>query len=111
MCIRDSSPWYSPSTLYKSINSSMHTQLSDEELQSFASLTPEVCERTIDVLLRAPMSFATVRDLGDSACIDAVRTLTQRTFTAARSGDEAVSRIAEKDLATALLRWVLLRDE
>ena len=57
------------------------------------------------------MSYATVRNLGDTACIDAVRALTLKVCASAESGDAVAARIAQKQLGTALLRWVLLRED
>lgn len=106
------SAWYSPSTLYKELVQSVAAPLSDGELQqSLTSVTPTKCAQTIDTLLHAPMSYATVRELGDTACIDAVRALTLKVCATAEAGDEVTSRIAQKQLGTALLRWVLLRED
>ena len=103
------SAWYCPSSLYSELSKSVGQALSAAEKTSMGSVTPEECERTIDTLLRAPMSYATVREIGDSACIDAVRALTMRVCSAGASADATTSRIAQKQLASALLRWVLLR--
>lgn len=105
------SAWYSPSSLYGDLMHSMSTPLSDEDRRQLTSVTPEACERTIETLLRAPMSYATVRELGDAACIDAVRALTLRVMSTAHAGDDTASRIAQKQLGSALLRWCLLRED
>ena len=105
------SAWYSPSSLYNQLSSSVATPLDDSDLKGLTSVTPLECQNTIDTLLRAPMSYATVRALGDSKCIDALRTLTLRVCSTAADGDEVSSRIAQKQLATVLLRWALLRDD
>ena len=52
-----------------------------------------------------------MRELGDAACIDAVRALTLRVCATAEAGCEEEARQAQKRLANALLRWVLLRDD
>ena len=109
--LRHDSAWYSPSSLYNDLMQSSAAPLSDTERQGLASVTPTKCAQTIDTLLHAPMSYATVRNLGDAACIDAVRALTLKVCAAAEAGDPVASRIAEKQLGTALLRWVLLRED
>lgn len=105
------SAWYCPSSLYTELSKSVGQPLSEKEHDKMASVTPETCEHTINTLLRAPMSYATVRKLGDSACIDAVRALTKRVCATSASNDATTARIAQKQLASALLRWVLLRDD
>lgn len=105
------SAWYSPSSLYNDLSASVGSQLADNERQTLSSVTPAKCAATIDTLLHAPMSYATVRDLGDTACIDAVRALTLKVCATAEQGDQVAARIAQKQLGTALLRWVLLRED
>ena len=56
------------------------------------------------------MSHETVEALGDENCMEAVRALTLRVTNAIVAGDEAAQRITQKQLATAVLRWVILRD-
>ena len=107
--LKHTSPYYSPSTLYKDLFASV-VPLDDETLSSLTSVAPQKCKQTIDTLLRAPLSYATVREVGDVGCIDAVRALTLQVYHRALAGDEPSSRVAQKQLATALLRWVLLRD-
>lgn len=105
------SAWYSPSSLYKELSSIAASPLSDAKRQSLTSVTPTECAQTIETLLHAPMSYTTVRKLGDSACVDAVRVLTLKVCVAAEEGNQVASRIAQKQLGTALLRWVLLRKD
>tara|TARA_Y100000389_G_scaffold201199_2_gene243281 strand:- start:653 stop:1351 length:699 start_codon:yes stop_codon:yes gene_type:complete len=105
------SAWYSPSSLYNELHANVGAQLADSEREALNTVTPQTCSETIETLLHAPMSYATVRSLGDTACIDAVRALTLKVCAAAESGDGVASRIAQKKLGTALLRWVLLRED
>lgn len=105
------SGWYCPSSLYSELSKSVGQPLSTTEKSSMGSVVPEECKRTIETLLRAPMSYATIREIGDPACIDAVRVLTMRVCAAGANADATASRVAEKQLACALLRWVLLRDD
>lgn len=105
------SAWYSPSSLYNDLQASVGAPLADGERKALATVTPAKCEATINTLLHAPMSYGTVRELGDTACIDAVRALTLKVCATAESGDPVAARIAQKQLGTALLRWVLLRED
>jgi len=107
--LKHASPYYSPSSLYNDLNSALARQLTPNERRSLTSVAPEACQRTIETLLRAPLSFETVAGLGDAACIDAVRHLTLCACEAA--GDSVKARNAQKQLASALLRWCLLRKE
>lgn len=109
--LRHCSAWYSPSSLYNDLTTSVGAPLADEERKSLTSVTPSTCAATINTLLHAPMSYATVRELGDTACIDAVRALTLKVCSTAEARDPVAARIAQKQLATALLRWVLLRKD
>ena len=107
------SAWYSPSSLYTALHETVGAPLEASERSGLTSVEPDECARTIDALLSTQegLSYSTVRTLGDAACIDAVRALTLQVCAAAESRDEAVSRAAQKRLASALLRWVLLRDD
>lgn len=109
--LEHSSAWYSPGTLYTALYSSVGAPLEANERSGLTSVQPDECMQTMDALLRKELSYATVRNLGDAACIDAVRALTLRVCATAEAGDEPESRQAQKRLASALLRWVLLRDD
>lgn len=104
------SAWYCPGSLYTSLNASLRDTLDTSELESLKTVDAATCGATIETMLRGPLSYATIRDLGDAKCIDAVRELTMRVV-AARDHDAATERAAQKDLAGALLRWVLLRED
>ena len=105
------SAWYSPSSLYNQLSHNLAAPLADSERQGLTSVAPIECQNTIDTLLRAPMSYSTVRNLGDSRCIDAIRALTLRVCGSAGDSDPVAARIAQKQLASALLRWALLRED
>jgi hypothetical protein len=107
----NSSAWYSPGTLYTALYESVGAPLEAAEREGLTSLTPQECECTIDALLLKPLSYESVRELGDARCIDAVRALTSRVCATAEEGSEEDSRQAQKRLAKALLRWVLLRED
>lgn len=106
-----SSAWYSPGSLYHAINASLSTRLDKRERSSLNTVEPEVCSETIEALLRGPLSYQVVRGLGDAKCVDAIRALTMRVVAAAEKSEEdpVGARVAQKELASALLRWALLR--
>ena len=85
--------------------------LSSVDRDKSGSVTPDECTETLNTLLKGPLSYQTVRSVGDARAIDAVRSLTLRVCNAAAAEDDVASRIAQKDLAQALLRWTLLRDD
>lgn len=105
------SAWYCPSSLYKALNSGLSARLNESERANMDSVGTEVCSDTIETLLHGPLSYKAVRDLGDAKCIDAIRALTLRVVAAAdrQETDSTASRTAQKELANAVLRWVLLR--
>ena len=109
--LTQSSAWYAPSSLFSALLQSMSTrQAVDSEVQSSLTTTDsEACDAAVDTLLHAPLSYQTVRELGDARCIDAVRELTRRVVACSESGRVEDGRTEQKELATALLRWVLLR--
>lgn len=106
-----SSAWYSPGSLYHAINASLSTRLDKRERSSLNTVEPEVSSETIEALLRGPLSYQVVRGLGDAKCVDAIRALTMRVVEAAERYEEdpVGARVAQKELASALLRWALLR--
>ena len=75
------------------------------------SVTPEACAEAIKTLLLKSMSYNTVRALGDAACIDAIRTLTLQVCAASEQHDAVEACRAQKRLAKALLRWMILRED
>lgn len=109
--LEHSSAWYSPGTLYSALYGSVAEPLEAGERSGLTTVHPDECMRTIDTLLMNQLSYSSVRELGDAACIDAVRALTLRVCATAEAGCEEDSRQAQKRLANALLRWVLLRED
>tara|TARA_Y100000817_G_scaffold297684_1_gene274222 strand:- start:9181 stop:10176 length:996 start_codon:yes stop_codon:yes gene_type:complete len=105
-----SAAWYGPSTLY----SELCDRAADYGMalaggEPSPLMLPKHTEESIDALLRKPMTHDTVHNVGDEGCMDAVRALTLRVTDALGAGDLAAQRITQKQLATALLRWVILR--
>ena len=105
-----SSAWYSPSTLYSTLLAHAGASLAGKDREQMGTVAPAESTHTTGVL-RGPLSYDTVRSVGDARAIDAVRALTLRVCNAASAQDAVASRNAQKDLAQVLLRWVLLRGE
>jgi hypothetical protein len=98
--------------LYNDLVVAVGAPLATSELKSIDLLTPDPeVATTIEELLRGKLSYATVRDLGDERCIAAIRHLTLRVCATARGASDETRRAAQKELATGLLRWSLLRED
>jgi hypothetical protein len=105
------SAWYSPGSLYHALHATVGGPLEASEHGGLRTVDPQTCAEAIETLLLKPLSYAAVRALGDAACIDAVRTLTAQVCAASERCDPAEGRRAQKRLGTALLRWMLLRED
>lgn len=107
----NASAWYCPSSLYNALSTNLSSRLDSNEREGLGTVEPETCQQTIESLLRGPLSYKSVRDLGDAKCVDAIRALTLRVVSTADSmyEDPMAARMAQKELASAVLRWVLLR--
>ena len=103
------SAWYGPSTLYHEI---AHAATWKSERMGAASWEgmPLTTAKHVESLLRGVMTPATVHEVGDSGCLEAVRALTMRACNALVQSDDVSQRLTQQQLATALLRWVVLRD-
>jgi len=107
---KNNSNFYGPSSLYTELCATARSCA----LKMGATQVAEVPEETAAVvhqLLRAPMTAEVVQKTGDQACMEAVRALTMRSLSALAGGDETAQRLTQQQLATALLRWVLLREQ
>lgn len=109
--LSECSAYYSPATLYTALSSSLSNRLDERERENLQTVEPEACQQTIETLLRGKLAYKTVRGLGDGKCIDAIRALTMRVVATSDTAEQnpVAARTAQKELATALLRWVLLR--
>ena len=98
---------YGPATLYHELNAhaAHHTHAAGLAFRGMSAPTTARVEQ----LLRAPMTATVVQELGDAGCLDAVRALTLRACADLAEGDAIAQRLSQKQLATALLRWTLLR--
>ena len=106
-----SAAWYGPATLFSELQhrAGLYGIATAAEQPASASM-PEHVEAAIDTLLRKPMTYETVASLGDEGCMNAIRALTMRVTDAIVAGDATTQRITQKQLATALLRWGILRE-
>ena len=101
--------WYGPSTLYHEVcriaaQTATRMGLESRELDGDVA----TC---VETLLRAPMTSASVASIGDDGAADAVHALVARVCTDLVGGDAAAQRISQRQLAHALLRWVILREK
>jgi len=102
------SAWYGPSTLYKELADQATWKGERLGAGSWEGM-PLQTAQNVEQLLRGVMSPQTVQDVGDMGCLDAVRGLTMRACNALINSDETAQRLTQQQLATALLRWVVLR--
>ena len=101
--------WYGPATLYEELQKHA-ANYSTATSATLDTAVPPGVENAIDSLLRKPMTHETISEIGDDGCMAAVRALTMRATDAIAAGDATTQRITQKQLATALLRWSILRE-
>ena len=101
---RGSTNSYAPSTLHRALAKAAARMAPEGAAELSAS-----CAASMHALLHAKMSSEVVRGVGDAGCGEAIRALTARVCAAHAGGDAAAQRVCENQLATALLRWSLLR--
>ena len=106
--LQHSSAWYAPTTLYLEVCDATREKAS-RLLGATSRYTPKHTLEAIDSLLRGQMTSSNINQIGDDACLDATRALTLRVCSDLISGDTASQKISQKQLASALLRWVILR--
>lgn len=98
---------YGPTTLFYDVRRVAEVQ--GDALGAESVVFADDVAESVNVLLHQPMTAETVQELGDERCLHAVKALTMRVCASLSAGDEAAARVTQKQLATALLRWVLLR--
>lgn len=100
--------WYGPTSLFCELG-----RTAQRYGRAFGALgrAPMASEEAaaVSTLLRAPLTTEMVETLGDERCEAAVRALTLKVCAALDGDDDVGARIAQKQLATALLRWTLYR--
>ena len=102
------SAWYGPSTLYHELCHQAAWKAERMGADAVQAM-PLQTAQNIEQLVRGVMDPQTVADVGDVGCLDAVRALTLKTCAAFAQSDEVAQRITQQQLASALLRWVILR--
>lgn len=105
---KHASAWYGPSTLYNELRQQATVQGERMGAGQWAGMPAHTVEHT-EQLLRGVMDATTVQSVGDAHCTDAVHALTMRACNALLRSDAVAQRTTQLQLATALLRWVLLR--
>ena len=101
---------YGPSTLYKELVAAATSKASSVGAAGWDGV-PLGVEDNLDQLLRGVMSQETVENVGDQGCNEVVHALTMRACHALLEGDASMERLTQQQLATALLRWTVLREE
>ncbi len=104
-----SSAWYGPSTLYHELQHQASWQGDRVGAADWAGMDTDT-SNAVEQLVRGVMTPEVVHDLGDAQCLKAVEALTMRTCNALLKGDAASQRTTQQQLASALLRWTILRD-
>lgn len=104
------SAWYGPSTLYHECCDTARWRGERMGASEYTGM-PASTAASVEQLLRGIMTQDTVSSVGDAGCMEAVRALTMRACSALSQGDETSQRLTQQQLATALLRWVILRQE
>ena len=101
------SAYYGPSSLFiemsKTSRMRRYAETLQEEATVWATVEEEETDKWINVLLRG--SNESVADLTHGQCAKAVKKLTIKAINASASGDAALRRVVEKQLATLLVRW------
>lgn len=105
---KHTSAWYGPSTLYHELTHQAAWQGERMGAGQWAGMPAHTAEHA-EQMLRGVMDAATVQSVGDARCTDAVHALTMRACNALLRSDAVAQRTTQVQLATALLRWVLLR--
>jgi hypothetical protein len=106
--------WYSPSSLYSSISNDIYSRVCSSTIPAIKGLSPcdekeeNECEESIESILRGRLSAQTMAELGHAKCVRAINKLTMNVLEAHRRGVAANAHTEEKELADALLKWLLV---
>jgi len=104
------SAWYGPTTLYHEVCATANWRGARMGAATYTGMPAETANH-VEQLLRGVMSPETVNEVGDVGCMEAVRGLTMRVCNTLGQGDPMSQRLTQQQLATALLRWVILRGQ
>lgn len=103
------SAYYGPTTLFHELQHQASWQGDRIGAGDWTGMDGATAE-AVEQLVRGVMSPETVQSIGDAKCLKAVEALTMRTCNALLKGDSASQRTTQQQLASALLRWTILRD-
>jgi hypothetical protein len=106
---RQVAAWYGPSSLYLEMCTNAGIKGRRMGAGHYDGMHDDTAT-SVEKLLRAPLATELVQELGDTCCLDAINALTMRVCGSIIAGDEVSQTLTQKQLATALLRWVMLRD-
>ena len=106
--VKHRSAWYSPSSLYACMRDSL-SSVSEETIRPLRPCDAEAADAAVEKVLRGPLSGKHFREVGIEGCASAIRQLTLNVCEGALRNDTFEERVfAEKELANALLRYVLV---
>lgn len=103
------SAWYGPTTLFHELQLQASRHGSRIGAAEWAGMDGDTAA-SVEQLVRGIMAPETINEIGDVKCFTAVQALTMRACNALLKGDAASQRMTQQQLATALLRWTILRD-
>ena len=105
---KHASAWYGPTTLYQELCAHAAEKAGRMNADAFSGMSVDVAHN-VELLLRGVMAPETISGVGDAGCLEAVRALTLKSCAALTQSDAAAARVTQQQLASALLRWVILR--
>ena len=102
--IEHSGAYYGPATLYAELTS----ELREQRIAPETTVVDGETQETVHKLLHDPLPK--VQELADGEVLAALRALTLKVAAAEAFGDTAVQVLTQKQLASALLRWSVVRE-
>ena len=102
--LRHPSAWYGPATLY----SELLEKLRQRDVLPESTLMTASTAEAVDCILRK-RDEDIMAMLDDERCLNAIRALTLKVASAETHGDPFSQKLSQRQLATALLRWSVLR--
>ena len=109
--LTNSSPWYGPSTLYLEMSRRSRMQQYKKVQEDMATIRSdvEIEEESKSAHTLLFESDDRVRGMTLVECRKGVEHLSNRAVEACATGDEAIQRLTQNQLAKALLRWTLVQ--
>lgn len=102
-CLKHNSNWYSPASLYRELSA----DLAEQRISPASTLMAVSTAACVQCLLHE--SSDEVVKLSDESATNAFRALTLKVAAAEAHGDSAAQVLAQRQLASALLRWSVSR--